>query len=141
MTYFSKKWSNLPFIIENAMNEWLCDHFRQPGRPKCLILIGPTGTGYYHMNHKNWNKNEKFEILGKTSFALSLPGVPNHCRGCWSSNHWNNNADYIIIDDVPWNEFHQRGFPNPEEILTGQEFLNVCNQIHRNELCRLSSFD
>lgn len=79
-----------------------------------------------------------FEILGKTSFALSLPGVANHCRGYWSADNWNNEADYIIVDDVPWNEYRQRGFPNPEELLTSQRFLNVCNQIHKKTMLLIS---
>ena len=53
MTYFFQKQFYLPSIIENVVNEWLCNDFRQPGRPKCLILIGNTGTGDEFMNHKN----------------------------------------------------------------------------------------
>lgn len=28
-----------------VVTEWIKLHFRNPHRPKCLILIGPTGTG------------------------------------------------------------------------------------------------
>ena len=31
--------------IDAAVTEWIRDNFRNPYRPKCLILIGPTGTG------------------------------------------------------------------------------------------------
>lgn len=27
------------------MNRWLARYFKKEGRPKCLVLIGPTGTG------------------------------------------------------------------------------------------------
>lgn len=66
---------------------------------------------------------------GKTSFALSLPGIPNHCRGYWSRDEWYNQADYMIMDDIPWKEFRQRGFPNPEDLLTGQKFICVSHQL------------
>ena len=36
----------------------------------------------------------------------------------------------MIIDAVPWNEYRQRVFPDPEELLTCQQVLNVCNRIH-----------
>ena len=114
------------------MNDWLIHHFRQPGRPKCLILIGPTETGYSSINERMKFKMISFFfwILGKTSFARSLPGFANHCRGVWSTDSWDDTADYMIIDDVPWDEFRTRGFPNPEELITCQQFLNVGDHIY-----------
>jgi hypothetical protein len=31
----------------------------------------------------------------------------------------------MILDDIPWNEYHRRGFPSPEDLITGQKFLSV----------------
>ena len=63
------------------------------------------------------NRKEFYLILkitsGKISFALSLPGVSNHYRGYWSSDRWYDDADYMVLDDIPWDEYQQRGFPNP----------------------------
>ena len=113
------------------MNYWLVHHFRQSGRPKCLILIGPTETGHSSMNERmKFKMISSFFMLGKTSFARSLPGFANHCRGVWSTDSWDDTADYMIIDDVPWAEFRSRGFPGPEELLTCQQFLNVCHHTH-----------
>ena len=64
--------------------------------------------------------------IGKTSFALSLFGISNHCRGHWSPKDWNCDADYMIIDDVPWDGFEKdRGFPDKRDFLTGQDGLFV----------------
>ena len=32
-------------MIGAVVNRWIDEHFRNPHRPKCLVLIGPTGTG------------------------------------------------------------------------------------------------
>ena len=104
------------------MDSWINNDFRKDGRPKCLILVGRTGTG---------KEESKFNLLspsqiGKTSFALSLFGVPNHFRGHWSPKNWNCNADYMIIDDVPWDDFEKgRDFPDRRDFLTGQDGLFV----------------
>lgn len=115
-------------------DEWLVDPSFQTAR----------STKMSHFNRSNRNrllidkwKNEIqndivffFWILGKTSFARSLPGFANHCRGVWSTDSWDDTADYMIIDDVPWDEFRTRGFPNPEELITCQQFLNVGDHIY-----------
>ena len=90
-----------------------------------MFLIGPTGIG---MSSIPLSSETLISILlGKTSFALSLPGIPNHCHGYWTTDMWYDEADYMIVDDVPWNEFEKRGFPNPQDLITGQKFLSVCN--------------
>ena len=33
--------------IGAAMNDWINSNFRNPNRPKCLVLIGATGTGIF----------------------------------------------------------------------------------------------
>ncbi|CAF1363531.1 unnamed protein product [Rotaria magnacalcarata] len=62
---------------------------------------------------------------GKTTFALNLPGIVNHYRGHWSRIRWNNKATYIVIDDVPWDKFEDRGFPAHKDLLTGQEYVSA----------------
>lgn len=57
---------------------------------------------------------------------MSLFGVANHCRGDFSPKEWNSEADYMIMDDIPWDEFEKsRGFPDPRALLTGQDQLEV----------------
>ena len=43
------------------MNRWIRHHFSRTKRVKCLIIIGPSA-------------------VGKTSFALSLPGRVNYFK-------------------------------------------------------------
>ncbi|CAF3488012.1 unnamed protein product [Rotaria socialis] len=62
--------------------------------------------------------------LGKTSFALSLPGIPNYYRGVWSIVYWDNDASCMIFDDIPWRSFDKKGYPSKKDLLTGQ--LEVC---------------
>ncbi|CAM4815711.1 unnamed protein product [Rotaria magnacalcarata] len=62
--------------------------------------------------------------LGKTSFALSLPSMPNYYRGVWSIIYWNNDATYMIFDDIPWRSIDQKGYPAKKDLLIGQ--LEVC---------------
>lgn len=100
-------------------------HFRKEGRPKCLFLIGPTLTGKFQYRVLRTHFLIEINHLGKTTFALSLPGIPNHYRGYWTADRWNDQADYIVIDDIPWNEYQQRGFPSPQDLLTGQKFVSV----------------
>jgi hypothetical protein len=51
------------------------------------------------------------ENLGKTTFALSLPGICNYYKAGWCLDDWKNYADYVVLDDVPWDEFENRRFP------------------------------
>ncbi|CAF1586874.1 unnamed protein product [Rotaria magnacalcarata] len=68
-----------------------------------------------------WNEYMK---QGKTSFALSLPSMPNYYRGVWSIIYWNNDATYMIFDDIPWRSIDQKGYPAKKDLLIGQ--LEVC---------------
>jgi hypothetical protein len=70
-----------------------------------------------------------YENLGKTSFALSLPGVPNHVCGRFSAEDWRDDADYIILDNIDWPNWKNEGFPNPRELLTGQSHNTVCTYV------------
>ncbi|CAF4203778.1 unnamed protein product [Rotaria magnacalcarata] len=105
--------------LKSNMNYWLVNHFArtdysQFGRPKALFLVGNTGTG-------------------KTSFALSLPGKPNHCRGYRSRDNWDDEADYIVLDDVPWNKIAKRGFLDKEDLITGQTELVAKEKYSKNK--------
>ena len=119
---------------EQAMNYWIENHFRKSGRPKCLILIGPTGTAKKKIFLRNVIMLIIQTNIGKTTSALSLFGVPNHYRGYWSPKDWNSNADYMIIDDIPWDTFEkERRFPDRRDLLTGQDGLYVCCLRSRRE--------
>ena len=85
--------------IGEAMNHWLNNEFVRSKRAKCLVLIGPTGTG-------------------KTSFAKSLIGRFNYFQESWSVDDWNDYARYSIYDDVPWDDFEKRHFPSKISLLT-----------------------
>jgi septin family protein len=81
------------------MNQWIQHNFFHTKRAKCLILIGPTGTG-------------------KTSFALSLPGRANYFQDRWNLDKWNNYARYSVYDDIPWDDFSKLNFPSKKNLLT-----------------------
>ena len=85
--------------LGDAMNRWLRHHFSRKSRAKCLVLIGPTGTG-------------------KTSFALSLPGMVNYFKGRWSLDNWNPLARYSVYDDIGWDNFEKMNYPSKKDLLT-----------------------
>ncbi|CAF3884233.1 unnamed protein product [Rotaria magnacalcarata] len=96
---------NCTLKLKDDMDDWLYTDFKGYGRSKALALVGGTG-------------------LGKTSFALSLNGVANHCRGAFDYDQWNDDADYIIFDDIPWSDFRKNGYPSKRSLLTGQNFVS-----------------
>ena len=71
--------------LGEAMNRWIRYHFSRTKRAKCLVIIGPTGTG-------------------KTSFALSLPGHVNYFQERWTLDDWSDGARYSVYDDIPWDD-------------------------------------
>lgn len=85
--------------LAQAMHRWIQHHFSRTKRAKCLILIGPTGTG-------------------KTSFALSLPGRVNYFKERWNLDHWSDYARYSVYDDIPWDDFSKLNYPNKKCLLT-----------------------
>ncbi len=87
------------YRLGEAMNQWIRHHFFRAKRAKCLILIGPSGTG-------------------KTAFALSLPGRVNYFQQRWNLDLWNDYARYSVYDDVPWNDFSKHNFPRKKNLLT-----------------------
>lgn len=92
--------------LGEAINRWIRHHFSRPKRAKCLIIIGPTGTG-------------------KTSFALSLPGRVNYFKERWNLDKWNDYARYSVYDDIPWDEFKNLNYPNKKGLLTQNGKMNV----------------
>jgi hypothetical protein len=93
--------------LRDAVNRWIRHHFSRAKRAKCLILIGPTGTG-------------------KTSFALSLPGRANYFQERWNLDLWNNCARYSVYDDIPWDDFDTLKYPNKKNLLTQKcQAINV----------------
>jgi hypothetical protein len=92
--------------LGEAISRWIRHHFSRTKRAKCLILIGPTGTG-------------------KTSFALSLPGRVNYFKERWNLDKWNDYARYSVYDDIPWDEFTKLNYPNKKGLLTQNGKMNV----------------
>lgn len=96
----SSPMSQLNYLGE-AVTYWIENQFPRTSRAQCLIIIGPTGTG-------------------KTSFATSLPGDFNYFQVRFNLDRWNDNARYSIYDDIPWDEFEKRNFPDKRSLLTQQ---------------------
>ena len=119
----------LLYLTESEMDDWVMKDFKKTGRPKTLILIGDTGLGNERQHNRNLfatlSEPLAFSHIGKTTFAMSLFGTVNHYRGKWSAAAWNDSADYMVIDDVPWDLFEKRGFPDKGDLLTGQDHLYV----------------
>ncbi|CAF5218860.1 unnamed protein product, partial [Rotaria magnacalcarata] len=90
---------NVSTDLAIAMNRWIRRHFSRKSRAKCFILIGPTGTG-------------------KTSFALSLPGLVNYFKGRWNLDNWNSMARYSVYDDIGWDNFEKMNYPSKKDLLT-----------------------
>lgn len=98
--------------LRDAMNRWIRHHFSRTKRAKCLVLIGPTGTG-------------------KTSFALSLPGRVNYFKERWNLDQWSNYARYSVYDDIPWDDFSKLNYPNKKSLLTQNGKMNATDK-YRN---------
>ena len=95
--------------LRQAINRWIRHHFSRTKRAKCLILIGPSGTG-------------------KTSFALSLPGRVNYFKERWNLDHWSDYARYSVYDDIPWDEFSKLNYPNKKGLLTQNGRMNATDK-------------
>ena len=119
-------------VFYRKFNEWIVsEKFPERWWTEMSFLNRSHWYRYVQYTAKNClsNRKEFYLILkttsGKTSFALSLPGAPNHYRGYWSSDQWYDDADYMILDHIPWDEYQQRGFPNLQDLITNQKFLSV----------------
>lgn len=81
------------FIVPNDLQEWITSEFlSDKRRKKALLLIGPSK-------------------LGKTEWARSL-GKHMYFNGATNfKDDWDDNADYIIFDDIDWNFIpNKKGF-------------------------------
>lgn len=95
--------------LHKAMNQWIQHNFSRTKRAKCLIIIGPTGTG-------------------KTSFALSLPGRANYFKERWNLDNWSDYARYSVYDDIPWDDFAKLNYPNKKGLLTQNGKMNATDK-------------
>ena len=81
---YISEYSSSDFVINEELSRWVNENLiNKPKRPKSLLLIGETR-------------------VGKTEWARSLG---THVY--WGQNHnidtWNENAEYVILDDFTWN--------------------------------------
>lgn len=95
--------------LRQTMNRWIRHHFSRTKRAKCLIIIGPSG-------------------VGKTSFALSLPGRVNYFKERWNLDHWSDFARYSVYDDIPWDDFSKLNYPNKKGLLTQNGRMNATDK-------------
>jgi len=70
------------WTLPNSITKWLAEEFTKVERARCLVLIGPTR-------------------LGKTAWARSL-GRHIHWRIDTAMEYWDDEARYIVIDDIEW---------------------------------------
>ncbi|CAF1357003.1 unnamed protein product [Adineta steineri] len=98
--------------LKEVVNRWIRHHFARVNRAKCLILIGPTG-------------------IGKTSFALSLPGFVNYFKGRWNLDSWHDYARYSVYDDIPWDDFSSLNYPDKKGLLTQNGKMNATDKYRR----------
>ncbi|CAF4992554.1 unnamed protein product, partial [Rotaria sp. Silwood1] len=99
--------------LRAVVNRWIRHHLKRKSRAKCLILIGPTGTG-------------------KTSFAKSLSGRYNYFKGRWRLDGWNDYANYSIFDDIDWDKFEDKGFPDKKDLFTQNGLTNATDKYKKS---------
>jgi hypothetical protein len=116
---------SLLLLTDAFVNRWYAENFRNPNRPKPLILSGGTGKGTMMTQRFTTCISRDRSISGKTSFALSLPGHVRHFSGHWNIDNWSDGARYIVFDDIPWDSFAERGYPDKKDLLTGNGWTSV----------------
>jgi hypothetical protein len=83
--YVAPKVFTNPFYITIEMATWLEEQFILSHRSKMLMLIGPSR-------------------IGKTAWARSLHPHHMYFRGTFNIDKWDDDARYIIFDDIPWKD-------------------------------------
>jgi len=81
------------FRLPSGITDWLKEEYTKTERAKCLILVGPSR-------------------LGKTAWARSV-GKHIFWRGQTSMSDWDDDARYIVFDDIEW-----KYIPNKKSLLT-----------------------
>lgn len=119
------EWPTAAYIrIPAAIHEWIGASFDdpRPPRPKTLMVVGPTR-------------------IGKTEWARSL-GRHIYMCGLWDLSLWDNDAEYLIIDDISF-EYWQGGrktlwgsqkqvtltdkFARKKTVAWGKPLIYLCN--------------
>ena len=78
-----------------------------------------------NMKHR-FNQHSCLSLyLGKTSFALSLPGMVNYFKGRWHLDNWNPLARYCVFDDIGWDNFEKMNYPSKKDLLTQNGLTGV----------------
>ena len=78
------------WIIQPDLKIWLDNEYIKDERCKCLILVSPT----------RW---------GKTEWARHLkPYNHIYCRGNFNLDKWRDDAELLILDDIPWDSIPQK---------------------------------
>lgn len=76
------------WILPQALIDWVNIESIKTDRPKCLVLVGPSR-------------------LGKTQWARSL-GTHMYWRGMTNCTEWNEDAKFVIFDDIKWDFIPQK---------------------------------
>jgi energy-coupling factor transporter ATP-binding protein EcfA2 len=86
--------------LGQTIDHWLQNEFVKKEHAKCLILIGRRG-------------------CGKSTFARSLPGPVNYFdQSSVDMKSWSNYARYAVYDNIHWDEFEERNYPDRKRLLT-----------------------
>ena len=86
--------------LGQTIDHWLQNEFVKKEHAKCLILIGPRG-------------------CGKSTFARSLPGPVNYFDDTSTDmKSWSNYARYAVYDNIEWDQFEVRNYPDRKRLLT-----------------------
>lgn len=86
--YVAPKSCNKGWVLPGALRQWVEVEFVKTDRPKCLVLVGPSR-------------------LGKTNWARSL-GHHMYWRGSSNVTKWDQDAKYLIFDDIEWKFIPQK---------------------------------
>lgn len=106
-----------------TIDHWLQNEFVKKAHAKCLILIGPRG-------------------CGKSTFARSLPGPVNYFDDkSTDMKSWSNYARYAVYDNIDWDQFEVRNYPDRKRLLTQSGTVITVSVRPRWQSLLLSSLD